>query len=33
MPQFPVVVANDPIQLMVPVAKNDQIPPNGDAAR
>lgn len=27
LPQFPVTVENDPIRLMVPVAKNDNIPP------
>ena len=32
LPQFSVVVNNDAFHLMVPVAKNDQIPPNGAGA-
>jgi hypothetical protein len=33
VPPFPVTVYNDPIHLMVPVAKNDHVPPAGDDAR
>jgi hypothetical protein len=32
LPQFPVVVDYGPSHLMVPVAKNDRLPPNGDGA-
>ncbi len=33
LPPFPVTVYNDPIHLMVPVIKNDQVPPKDDNAR
>lgn len=33
LPPFPVTVYNDPIHLMVPVVKNDNVPPKDDNAR